>query len=171
MIVFAVLTVVIAVVVSVSVGKYRSKNVLRDKYLHLSLTKKLASEVGQNALKGINEADRSIYQAEVSCYVSIHSYAERYGKNKGKFGSVRGGATYNFRQHNLRFLCCGEIKAFLWAIATLARLYVLDNLDKDPSGRYYTLSTVRTRYICNRGVQCSFTYAAPNGYYEAPKDW
>ena len=172
MIVPAVLAVVIVVVViAVSMGKRRSKNALRDKYLNLPLTRKLAHEAGQYALEGINKANRAVYEENVLCCVSVLSYAERCGKNKGKYGSIRGAASYIFRQHNLRSLSRNEIKAFLWAVSTLTRLYVLDNLDKDPSGPCYKLSAVKKRYICNHGVKCSFTYTAPNGYYQAPKDW
>ena len=167
MVILAVLVVVLAVVV----GNHRSENALRDKYLNHSLTKKLAYEAWKHAIEGINGANRAVYQADVSCCVSVLSYAEGYGKNKGKYGSIRGAANYNFKQHNLKFLSRGEIRAFLWALSTLTRQHVLDNLDKDPSGSYYTLSAVKERYICNNGVQCSFIYTAPNGYYEPPRDW
>ncbi len=171
MVVLAGSAVAVAAVVALTVGKHRSKNALRDKYLHLPLTRKLAYEAGHNALEGINKANRAIYQADVSCCVSVFSYAEGYGKNKGKYGSIRGAASYIFKHHNLKFLSRSEIRAFLWAISTLTRLYVLDNLEKDPSGTYYVLSAVKERYICKHGIKCSFTYTAPNGYYEPPRDW
>lgn len=171
MVVWAGLAVVVAAVVALTVGKYRSENALRDKYLNHPLTRKLAYEAGQYALVGINGVNRAANQENVSCCVSVLSYAEGYGKNKGKYGSIRGAASYIFKHHNLRFLSRSEMRAFLWAIATLARLYVLDNLGKDPSGTYYTLSAVKKRYICKHGIKCSFTYTAPNGYYEHIRDW
>ena len=167
--IIAVIAVIVTIVVIVNVSKSQSKKALREKYLNLPLTKKLAFIAGENALESINKANRSIYKKEISHYINVESYEDNF--DKGKYRSIGGAVLYNFAEHNLRLLSRDEITALLWAIATLARQYVLNNLEKDPSGTRYTLSDVREQSMYVTGVQCSFLYTAPNGNYEAPKDW
>lgn len=142
----------------------------KNKFLNHPLAQKWAESMGWSAVRGdISDAKRTINIKEIKCYFEVRCgiYNE--------FGYKICGTTHHegfaFSSENLKPLPKNEATGLCWAVAILMRQYISDNLSQDPSGTNYTLSEVTDCTTHINYPTYSFTYTAPNGNYEAPKDW